>query len=150
MRVLTMKTVSGKPGEEFIYMTDPIPTPPVPADEFATNGLVDLLSLSGDSYIAVERAFTVGVGNDVKLYVTTTHGATNVHDMKSIEGKNIKPMSKHLLLDLVTVGITLDNIESVTFGPELEDGSKTLILVSDNNFNPDGQFTQFLAFRMHQ
>ena len=62
-------------------------------------------------------------------------------------GEKFRPMRKKLLLDLADLGITLDNIEGVTFGPRIK-GDRTLILVSDNNFNPNGQFTQFLAFRI--
>jgi hypothetical protein len=55
------------------------------------------------------------------------------------------PVSKRLLLDLNDLGITLDNVEGLTFGPQLSDGRQSLILVSDNNFSTT-QFTQFLAF----
>ena len=33
----------------------------------------------------------------------------------------------------------------MTFGPDLPDGRRSLILVSDNNFSP-AAFTQFLLF----
>jgi len=42
------------------------------------------------------------------------------------------------------LGIPIDNIEGMTFGPELPDGRQTLVIVSDNNFSP-GQFTQFIV-----
>jgi len=54
-----------------------------------------------------------------------------------------------MLLDLSSLTnddgsvLALDNIEGITFGP-MVDGKRTLILVSDNNFNP-AQFTQFIA-----
>ena len=57
--------------------------------------------------------------------------------------------SKALVLDLDDVagdeGLTLDNIEGMTLGPRLPDGSRALLLVSDNNFTP-GQVSQFLLF----
>ena len=40
--------------------------------------------------------------------------------------------------------IPIDNIEGMTFGPNLPDGRRTLVIVSDNNFSA-GQFTQFIA-----
>ncbi|MEM9096364.1 MAG: esterase-like activity of phytase family protein, partial [Pseudomonadota bacterium] len=54
-----------------------------------------------------------------------------------------------LLFTLQAGGIadTIDNLEGMTFGPEI-DGARTLVLVSDNNFNPNGQFTQFLLFKI--
>jgi hypothetical protein len=54
-------------------------------------------------------------------------------------------VTKELLLDLDAPGIALDNMEGMAFGPDLADGRRTLVLVSDNNFAP-AQFTQFLLF----
>ena len=45
------------------------------------------------------------------------------------------------------LGITLDNVEGMTFGPDLPDGRRTLVLVSDDNFS-ESQVTQFLAFAL--
>ena len=42
------------------------------------------------------------------------------------------------------LGIYVDNIEGVTFGPLLPNGKKTLLLVADNNFNPIEQSQVFL------
>ena len=58
---------------------------------------------------------------------------------------SIDPVEKTLLYDLDALGIPLDNVEGMTFGPDLADGRRTLVLVSDNNFAP-AQFTQFLLF----
>jgi hypothetical protein len=58
---------------------------------------------------------------------------------------SIEPVEKTLLLDLDALGIPLDNVEGMAFGPDLADGRRTLVLVSDNNFAP-AQFTQFLLF----
>jgi hypothetical protein len=37
----------------------------------------------------------------------------------------------------------------MTLGPRLADGSRSLILVSDDNFNPN-QVNQFLLFRLKE
>ena len=47
--------------------------------------------------------------------------------------------------NLDDLGIPLDNVEGLTFGPRLRDGRRSLVLVSDNNFAAT-QFTQFLLF----
>jgi hypothetical protein len=57
------------------------------------------------------------------------------------------PIQKRLLLDLNELGIPLDNFEGISFGPQLPDGSKSLILVSDDNFS-ELQVTEFLLFRL--
>jgi len=56
-----------------------------------------------------------------------------------------KGNKKTLLLDLDALGLPLDNIEGMAFGPDLPDGRRSLLLVSDNNFSP-AAFTQFLLF----
>jgi hypothetical protein len=50
------------------------------------------------------------------------------------------------VLDKADIGY-VDNIEGISWGPKLANGHRSLILVSDNNFNPD-QRTQFLAFEV--
>jgi hypothetical protein len=45
-------------------------------------------------------------------------------------------------------GLDIDNIESVTWGPIIG-GRKTVVIASDNNFNPE-QFTQFVMFQLDE
>jgi hypothetical protein len=52
------------------------------------------------------------------------------------ENKNFIPVTKKLLLNLDDLGIYIDNIEGVTFGPLLPNGHKTLLFIADNNFSP--------------
>ena len=54
-------------------------------------------------------------------------------------------MTKRPLLDLAVLGIRPDNVEGITFGPRLDDGRRTLVLISDDNFS-ERQKTQILAF----
>jgi hypothetical protein len=119
---------------QWTYLTDAIAEPPVPSTQFAVNGLVELLPLSGRSLLAMERSFSVGApdtGNTIKLY--------------RVELLRDGSTTKTLLLDLDTLGIPLDNVEGMAFGPRLRGGKRTLLLVSDNNFAA-AQFTQFLLF----
>ncbi|MDP0490347.1 MAG: esterase-like activity of phytase family protein [Verrucomicrobiota bacterium JB023] len=121
--------------QQFTYPVGLIPDAPVPAGSFATNGLVELLALDdAGSYLALERAFSLGVGNTVKLFEL------------NIERGN-GPVVKRELLDIEQdLGIVPDNLEALVFGPTLPDGRQSLLIVSDNNFNAANQKTQFLAF----
>ena len=149
VRILKLNGRTGEPMKEMIYLTDPVVDEPNPAGSFSTNGLVELMAVDHETFVAVERSFSVGAGNNIRLYLTWGQGASNVKNVTSIEEKRrLKVMKKHLLLDLADMGINPDNIEGITFGPDLPSGEKTLILVSDNNFNPNGQITQFLAFKV--
>ena len=120
--------------QQWTYMVDPVAEPPVPATNFSVSGLVEVLPLGKKRLITMERSFSVGApgtGNKIKLYLTELHrdGTT----------------SKTLLLNLDALGLPLDNVEGMTFGPRLRGGQRTLLLVSDNNFAAT-QFTQFLLF----
>ena len=134
---------------EFLYETDAIPVPP-DADGFADNGLVELLAIDNTgTFLALERSFTEGVGNNIRLYEVNLQGATDLSGVDSLlsEGETIDVdavAQKRLLLDFDELGITQDNSEAVSFGEVLPDGRQSIIVKSDNNFN-DTQQTQFLA-----
>ncbi|MEO1016555.1 MAG: phytase, partial [Pseudomonadota bacterium] len=127
----------------------------VSADAFATNGLVELLALdNAGSFLAMERSFSIGAGNTIRLYEASTQGATDVGGFDGIldpaRGEPFDldaPVQKELLLDLDDLGLELDNYEALAFGPELADGRQSLIVASDNNFS-DTQATKFLAFAL--
>jgi len=161
-RMLAFDLDTGKPGPEYIYEIGPVPFPPAREGDFATNGVPDMMALSDHEFIVIERAYAVGAAtpglaahtkrptsNTIKLYRIDTRGATDVLGWPTIRGKDVVPVKRTLLLDLSSLRnddgsvLALDNIEGITFGPMFE-GKRTLILVSDNNFNP-AQFTQFIA-----
>lgn len=148
-RILLYDAKTGQPLKEFVYLTDPVVAPPVPAGTFSTNGLVELFAIDNTgTLLALERSFSNGVGNSIKLYQVQTQGAVDVKGLNSLAGLEADPaVSKKLLLDFADLGLTLDNIEGMTFGPRLADGKQSLIIVSDNNFSGT-QFTQVLAFAL--
>ncbi len=137
----------GRLDREFVYVVEPVQDAPIPADAFSVNGLVDLLPLSATQLLAMERSFSVGVGNDARLYLVDTAGATNVRGVPALPAdlSSVQTVGKRLLFDFDALGITLDNLEGVALGPTLPDGRRTVVVVSDNNFSPTA-FTQFLAF----
>jgi len=146
-RVLALNLAPMGAGPEYVYVVDPIPQPPVPVGAFADNGLVELEALDGHgTFLAMERSFAVGVGNTIKLFETSTQGATDVSGLEVLGASGTyEPMSKRLVADLETdLGIDPDNVEGMRFGPRLPDGRHVLLLVSDNNFNP-AQTTQIIA-----
>jgi hypothetical protein len=146
---LTRITVQSRFGPvlaQYAYPIDPLFAPSPSAND--TNGVSSMVAydpIDPTRYLMVERAFVTGVGNKVRVYEIDTLGATNVKDVPSLAGKKIKPVSKKLLVDLDTLGLPkVDNIEGITWGPTLPTGERTLLLVSDNNFNA-GQITQVIA-----
>jgi hypothetical protein len=83
------------------------------------------------------------------LFQLSLGGATDTSRQASLAGtrSSIKPIDKKLLLNLNDLGIPLDNLEGMTLGPKLADKSQSLLLISDDNFQPK-QVTQLLLFRL--
>ncbi len=125
------------PAEEFYYLADP------------GLGVVEIVALSVDELLVMERGFQAGVGNTIKIYRVSLKGAKDVSNVKSLAASNVEPVQKELLVDLgscpsggattapgaVQANPLLDNFEALTLGPVLPDGRQSLVLVSDDNFN---------------
>ena len=148
-RILRYDLTTGLAAQEYVY-----PVAPVAAASaaFTVNGLVELLAVDNTHLLALERSFSVGVGNSIKLYEIDLSGATDVSGVASVANlTGITPVSKRLVADLnAATGLSqaqMDNVEGITFGPTLADGSRTLVLVSDDNFNSTVG-TQFFAFKV--
>lgn len=148
-RILQYNLLNNQPEKEFLYQTEPVRPFLNVTGKFAS-GLPDLLALDNQGhFLSLERSFT-GLGFAISLFQVSLEGADDIHQIDSllaVDSKNIKPVQKKLLLDLRTLNVLLDNIEGLTLGPQLPDGQQSLILVSDNNFNPL-QRNQILAFKI--
>lgn len=148
-RILQYNLLTNQPEKEFLYQTEAV-APLLDISKHFTSGLPDLLAVDNrGNFLSLERTFT-GLGFYIALFQVSLEEADDIHNIDSIkqgDTKSIKPVQKKLLLDLRKLDILLDNIEGLTFGSKLPDGQSSLILVSDNNFNPL-QRTQILAFRL--
>ncbi|MBX9735484.1 MAG: esterase-like activity of phytase family protein [Phycisphaerales bacterium] len=144
-RIVRYNLATGLPSGEFLYRVNPVAAAPAPAGSFTTNGLVELLALDNRYLLALERSFSTGVGNAVSLYLIDLQGATDISGINSLVGApGVVGVQRTLLLDLGTLGITLDNLEALALGPVLPTGEQTLIVLSDNNFS-SLQVTQVIA-----
>ncbi|WP_445634643.1 Phytase-like domain-containing protein [Nostoc sp. DSM 114161] len=148
-RILQYNLLTNQLEQEFLYPTQPVAQFLNLTGKFAS-GLPDLFALDdGGHFLSLERSFT-GLGFAVSLFQFSLAGADDIHNIDSllaVDSKNIKPVQKKLLLDLRTLDVVLDNIEGLTLGPKLPDGQRSLILISDNNFN-SLQRTKILAFKI--
>lgn len=128
---------------EHLYLLDPTPAGAI------DNGLTELVTVDmGGHFLTLERTYGV-LGASAKIYQMAMSAATDTSTIETLKGdiSRIEPVKKKLLLDLSELGIYLDNLEAMTLGPRLPDGSQSLLLVSDDNFR-DAQITQFLLFRL--
>jgi hypothetical protein len=148
-RIFYFDSKSGKNIKQVAYPLDPVAYPPTPSDAFSVNGVSEIAWLDKDKFLVVERSFSTGrLGCTVKVFLANATSASDVVEIPSLaQAADVKPALKRLLLNMEDIGIYIDNIEGVTFGPKLPNGHRTLIFVSDNNFAPIEK-TQFLIFEV--
>lgn len=149
IRILQYDVATRKNTQQFAYKLGTIAHVPFPVNGFKVNGVPDILSIGNNKLLVVERSYSSGrLACTIKLYITDLNGATNIKDYISLKtGNAFTPATKKLLLNMDDLGIYIDNVEGVTFGPRLPNGHQTLLFVSDNNFNPLEQ-TQLLLFEV--
>ena len=146
-RILRYHLGHGGSDLEYVYPTDPVAAP---SSVFTVNGLVELLPLNNEFLLAMERSFSVGAGNTIRIYRLALPGATDVSGVADIHDvPGLRPARKSLLLQLPSTinGEPLDNVEGMTLGPILPDGRQSVLLVSDNNFTA-GQASQVLLLAL--
>jgi len=151
-RILTYDIPKRQPVSEYVYEVAPWAEP---SAIFGVNGIVEVLPIDNvGTTLVMERSFSVGgtqgggTGNVVAIYETSSAGATDVLAIDALynDGSPIAftPVTKRLVFAFDDLGIPIDNIEGMTFGPVLPDGRQSLVIVSDNNFS-SRQFTQFIV-----
>jgi len=148
---ITQYDRSGKMLRQVAYPIDAIPSPPA-AGKLADNGVSEMLAVDDHRFLMVERAAVQGpdsvYANYIRIYEMDISGATDISSIQSLRNRNYVPTRKRLVLDLNQLNLPrLDNIEGIAWGPKLANGNDSLVLVSDDNFNP-AQVTQFLAFEV--
>jgi len=147
-RIAFINKESGAFVRQYAYLLDPV-------EEKGTllnlSGAVEILAVSKNVFLVMERSFTAGVGNYVKIYKTTIGDATDISSFDALKSAEYTPVTKELLLTVNDLALNnpVDNIEGMSWGPKLANGNRTLVLVSDDNFGLFGsQVNQFLVFEV--
>ncbi|MGV9554879.1 esterase-like activity of phytase family protein [Streptomyces sp. NPDC003522] len=110
-------------------------------------GVPEVQATPDGRLLVLERGFTAGVGNTVRLYLADPRRATDTRSVEHLTGQEgVRPIGKTLLADLVTCpsqGATarqpqpnplLDNIEGMVITGHRA-GTLKVLLVSDDNQN---------------
>ncbi len=150
-RILAIELSTGEAVGEFLYVIEPVPDPPIPQNAFRTNGISEILVIDNHRLLVLERSFSAGVGNRVRLFLAELDGADNILKIPVLDdpyAPKPRPVTKTLLADMHDLGIDPDNLEGMAFGPMLPDGRRQLVMVSDNNFQPSVQSNQVLVFAL--
>ena len=130
---------------EYVYRT-----------EHNHNGLHEILALSNSEFLVIEHDFQPGEkARFKKVMRINLAGATEVQSLDQLPTgdlpESIVPVQKREFLDLLNpvYGLAGPNLpekfESLTFGPALPGGQRTLVIASDNDFAPEAS-TKFYAF----
>lgn len=135
IRIVKFDVVTKKSMAQYAYKLDPVAFPSTPANGFKVNGVPDILSIGNNKLLVIERSFSTGrLACTIKVFIADLTGATDITDRQLNGTGNYSTVTKKLLLNMDQLGIYIDNIEGVTFGPLLPNGHKTLLFVADNNF----------------
>ncbi|MFC9999927.1 esterase-like activity of phytase family protein [Nocardia sp. NPDC127526] len=135
-RLVQVQRGSGKELAEYLYPVSRVGLGEIPS----TTGVSEILALDGDRYLTLERSVVPVLGFTARIFESSTAGATAVTGQDSAPADAV-PMSKRLLFDFRAAGIDPQCVEGMTWGPTLEDGSRSLIVVADNNFGRAGRTT---------
>ncbi|WP_037676380.1 esterase-like activity of phytase family protein [Streptomyces griseus] len=122
-------------------------------------GVPEVQATRDGRLLVLERGFTVGVGNTVRLYLADPRHATDTSGIENLTGQDgVRLVRKTLLADIAdcpTLGATakqpqpnplLDNIEGMVITGRSE-GRLRVLLVSDDNQNAT-QTTRFCFLRV--
>ncbi|WP_330349653.1 esterase-like activity of phytase family protein [Streptomyces sp. NBC_00582] len=122
-------------------------------------GVPEVQALTDGRLLVLERGFTSGVGNTVRLYLADPRHATDTGGVDTLTGQpDVRLIKKTLLTDLVTcpsLGATakqpqpnplLDNVEGMVVTGRAK-GTYKVLLVSDDNQNAT-QTTRFYYLRV--
>ncbi|WSQ09370.1 esterase-like activity of phytase family protein [Streptomyces sp. NBC_01231] len=123
-------------------------------------GVPEVRATPDGRLLVLERGFTSGVGNTVRLYLADPRHATDTSGVENLTGQaGVRPIKKTLLADIAacpTLGATakqpqpnplLDNIEGMVVTGGRRKDRLNVLLVSDDNQNA-AQTTRFYYLRV--
>jgi hypothetical protein len=156
VRITYFDAESKKATKQFAYQLEKI-TKPAKGD-VNLNGVTAILEYEKNRFFIIERTYQSGYGlqgNIIRIFeAEITPETTNILGTVALRKSKYTTLKKRLLInfedlkDSLTGGI-IDNIEGIAFGPVLENGNRSLLLVSDDNFQLYGkQLNQFILLEI--
>jgi len=140
LSTLDLNVPESDPVSQLAYPLDPVPTG-VPGGQ---NGLVEFVALADGRFLSMERSWNMAGRLDVRVFLVETEGATDVLGFETLNSGGFVAVEKTLVADL---GAGVGNAEGMCLGPILENGRRSLVLVSDNNFT-GGLPTRFVLYEI--
>jgi hypothetical protein len=142
---------NGKVLAQYAYPVDRVQGRPAPG-RFGDNGVSEMLVVDSRHLLALERSGVQDAAGRfaffIRLYLVDLEGATDIAAYPTLDGAAYATLKKHLLMDFSRAGLDkIDNLEGMSWGPVLDNGHRSLVLISDDNFSAD-EVTQLLAFEV--
>ncbi|WP_280496383.1 esterase-like activity of phytase family protein [Nocardia asiatica] len=142
---ITVQARSGPLLAQYAYPMEPVFAESRPEPGRGGIGIASLLAadpLDPTKVLVLERSFSPGTDNKIRVYEADLSAASNILDAPIGAAR---PVAKRLLVDLDDIGLSaIGNVEGMTWGPRLPSGERTLVLVSDDNFD-SRQVTQVVT-----
>lgn len=142
-----------KPVTEYAYRVDGLKDSKQGKEIF--RGVSEILALNENKLLVVERGLKISpktlTMSAITLYVADLSTGSDVKSLEKLEAGKFTEVSKTKLIDFETdlakeLGSKdIENFEALSFGPQLPDGRKSLLIMSDNNFSKK-QITRLLVF----
>ncbi len=121
----------------------------------ADQGVSEITAIDDDEILVLERGLSLFSGFSARVFRVSLGDARDVSKIEGLADSDAQPATKNLLIDIadcpagdeaVIDGINplLENFESMTFGPQLSDGRRSLFIGSDDNFQ-SFQVTRYLT-----
>ena len=147
-RITRFDLASGRADRQVAYLPEPEPFGPAMPHGVADSGVSEILLRDERHVWVLERAWSLATGVSVRLYEADLDGASDTLGVGTLRPGRYRPAPKRLLLDFRASGLPhIDNFEAMAWGPPLPNGHRTLVLCTDDNFNPL-QVTQFVVFEV--
>jgi len=139
---------SGKLLAQYAYRIDPVQVAsPVGVGD---NGISEILTLDDHRLLVLERSGIKEADGHysyhIRLYLADVAKAQDVAKVESLLAAPVRPVEKRLLLNFDSLGVRIDNLEAMAWGPRQSDGARTLVLASDDNYDAK-QINQVLVLR---
>ncbi len=147
-RITRFDLASGRADRQIAYLPEPEPFGPAMPHGVADSGVVSIVMHGAHRMWVLERAWSLATGISVRLYEADLDAASDTLRNDRLQAGRYQPAPKRLLLDLRHSGLPhIDNFEAMAWGPSQPNGQPTLVMCSDDNFNPL-QVTQFVGFEV--
>jgi hypothetical protein len=148
---ITRTDREGRIVAQYAYRLDPVQAATARRSD---NGVSEILAIDDHQLLVLERS---GVETALdrfayycRLYVVEVGVAQDIAGRASLQQGVVRPLAKRLLVNFTRLaGVPSSNLEAMAWGPSLPDGSRTLVLAADDNFDNNAR-SQFLVFKVRR